>query len=106
MTSGRDFDYFAARLILPRRRLGIIAAITLVPNAPGRSHPQSFMRTQMVVLVAKPVQPTLPFFRSGIAAPLQCRRHRAMKPLHLALRLRVTIAAEVQTNALLHQPYR
>src|SRR6185437_7319177 len=89
--------------IMPARRAGIIAPLAGRPTTRWSLHVQGFMRTQVVVFPAITIQPMLG--RLAIQSTLVERAlQRAVKALHLALRLRMSDAAPVQPYALFHQP--
>ena len=60
----------------------------------------------MIVFVTKFVQPSLPLRRRRPSAPSRGSLQGPMKAFHLALCLRMSVSAEIKSNALLHQPHR
>jgi hypothetical protein len=79
-------QHSSPRGILPRRRVRIVAARTGLPQRGRCLHPQSFMRSHMIVLPAARVRPGLPVLPAR-TAPLQGALQRAVKTFYLALGL-------------------
>src|SRR5207245_2527696 len=77
-----------------------------LPHRCRRFHLQRFVGSHMIVFVTKFVQPSLPLRRRRPSAPSRGSLQGPMKAFHLALCLRMSVSAEIKSNALLHQPHR
>src|SRR5690242_21468775 len=81
----------------------LIAALARSPTRERNLHPERLVRTQVIVLVTKSVQPIL-IRRIGMAAANRALQ-RSMHPLHFALRLRMAERAVEQPHALPDDPH-
>src|ERR1017187_7265220 len=87
-----DLEHPRTRLILPRRRVGIVTPRARSPVAGRGLQAQRLVRSQVVVFPAELIEPGLQVLRRGTAA-LHGALQLAMKALHFPLGLRVTDSA-------------
>lgn len=82
--------HFCVGWVDPRGWFGHVDALTLLPSTGWGLHGESFVRADVVVLMAKGVQPVLMlrWFWQSAAAP--CRLQGAVEPFYLALCLHPT----------------